>query len=130
MLPLTLLPGYSARSSPRYRISQREHGRDTTSIGTCSQQSYLNKTSLKSETNMGWNDHVDWELNDAIQDLLDEGLLIEGTAGHGIALQVINQGYDSLKGKQLATFNKWVAEPLKRRAEDLAIRRVIESNPE
>ena len=79
---------------------------------------------------MGWNDHVDWELNDAIQDLLDEGLLIEGTAGHGIALQVINQGYDSLKGKQLATFNKWVAEPLKRRAEDLAIRRVIESNPE
>ncbi|MDD2114151.1 hypothetical protein NP554_20430 [Pseudomonas asiatica] len=79
---------------------------------------------------MGWNDHVDWELNDAIQDLLDEGLLEEGTPGHGIAQQVIHEGYEGLSDKQKHVFDKYVGEPLKKRQKELDVRRIIDSNPD
>jgi len=79
---------------------------------------------------MGWNDHVDWELNDAIQDLLDEGLLVDGTAGYGIAQQVINEGYESLSAKQKYVFDTHVGKPLAKRNKDLEVRRIIASNPE
>ncbi|MBC3496186.1 hypothetical protein HU764_004875 [Pseudomonas sp. SWRI100] len=79
---------------------------------------------------MGWNDHVNWELNDAIQDLLDEGLLAEGTPGYGIAQKVINEGYDSLSPKQKYVFDTHVGKPLAKRTKELEVRRVIESNPE
>ncbi|RYY85105.1 MAG: hypothetical protein EOO15_17865 [Chitinophagaceae bacterium] len=79
---------------------------------------------------MGWNDHVDWELNDAIQDLLDEGLLEEGTAGYGVAQQVIHDGYDSLSPKQKHVFDKYVGEPLAKRQEALNVQRIIDSNPD
>jgi hypothetical protein len=49
---------------------------------------------------MGFNDHIDFDLHEAIQDLLDEGMLEEGTPAHGIAQQVIHTGYDSLSPKQ------------------------------
>lgn len=79
---------------------------------------------------MGWNDHFDWELNDAIQDLLDEGLLTEGTPAYGVAQQVINSGYDSLSDKQKHVFDTYVATPLGRRQKELEIRRIIDSNPD
>lgn len=79
---------------------------------------------------MGWNDHVNWELSEAIQDLLDEGMLEEGTAGYGIAQKVILEGYDSLNSKQKYAFDTYVGEPLKKRQKELEIRRIIESNPE
>ncbi|HEK1767586.1 TPA: hypothetical protein SMR47_001505 [Pseudomonas putida] len=79
---------------------------------------------------MGWNDHVDWELNEAIQDLLDEGLLEEGTAGYGVAQRVIYEGYDSLSPKQKHAFDKHVGEPLAKRQKALNVQRIIDSNPD
>ncbi|MCE1083967.1 DUF3052 domain-containing protein [Pseudomonas asiatica] len=79
---------------------------------------------------MGWNDNVDWELNDAIQDLLDEGLLKEDTAGYGVAQQVIHEGYDSLSSKQKHVFDKHVGEPLAKRQKALNVQRIIDSNPD
>lgn len=79
---------------------------------------------------MAWNDHVDWELNDAIQDLLDEGLLEEGTAGYGVAQQAIHDGYDSLSPKQKHVFDKHVGEPLAKRQKALDVQRIIDSNPD
>ncbi|MDP9523369.1 hypothetical protein [Pseudomonas putida] len=79
---------------------------------------------------MGWNDHVDWELNDAIQDLLDEGLLDQETAGYGVAQQVIHEGYDSLTPKQKHAFDKHVGTRLAKRQEELNVRRIMDSNPD
>ena len=47
---------------------------------------------------MGFNDHIDFDLHEAIQDLLAEGMLEEGTPAYGIAQQVTQTGYDSLNG--------------------------------
>lgn len=79
---------------------------------------------------MGWNDHVDWELNDLIQDLLDEGLLEEGTPGYGVAQQAIHEGYESLSEKQKYVFDRYVGEPLRRRQKALDVQRIIDSNPD
>lgn len=79
---------------------------------------------------MGWNDHFDWEMDSAITDLVDEGLLTEGTPAHGIALKVIGEGFDTLSKEQLRIWNKYVAEPLAERHKALEIQRIIDSNPE
>ncbi|MBD8493258.1 hypothetical protein [Pseudomonas syringae] len=79
---------------------------------------------------MGFNDHIDQEMHDAVQDLVDEGLLKEGSTAHGIALQVADKGFDSLKGDQIPTWNRYVGEPLAKRQKQLKIQRVIDSNPE
>lgn len=79
---------------------------------------------------MGWNDHVDWELNDQIQDLLDQGILVEGTPAYGIAQQVIHDGYDSLSEKQKYVWNTQVWKPLEKRQKELEIQRIIDSNPD
>ena len=39
-------------------------------------------------TTMGWNDHVDWDLIEAIKQALEDDHLEEGTAAYGIAQQV------------------------------------------
>lgn len=79
---------------------------------------------------MGWNDHVDWELDDAINDLIDEGLLEEGTPAYGVAQQVIHSGLESLSSDQRRVWDKYVWEPLGRRQEKLEIQRIVDSNPE
>lgn len=79
---------------------------------------------------MGWNDHMDWELNDAIQDLVDEGLLAEDTAGYGVAQQAIQEGYDSLSPKQKHVFDRHVGELLSKRGKALEVQRILDSNPD
>jgi len=79
---------------------------------------------------MGWNDHVDWELDDAINDLIDEGLLEEGTPAYGVAQQVIHSGIESLSSDQRRVWDKYVWAPLGRRQEKLEIQRIVDSNPE
>ena len=69
--------------------------------------------------NMGWNDHVDFDLHEAITDLVDEGMLEEGTPAYGVAQQVIDRGYGSLTLKQRAVYDAVVVPALKRRAEQL-----------
>ncbi|AZG85144.1 hypothetical protein N032_05435 [Pseudomonas syringae pv. pisi str. PP1] len=79
---------------------------------------------------MGRNDHVDWELDDAINDLIDEGLLEAGTQAYGVAQQVIHSGIESLSSEQRRVWDKYVWEPLGRRQEKLKTQRIIDSNPE
>lgn len=79
---------------------------------------------------MGWNDHVDWELNALIEDLVDEGLLDTTTAGYGICQQIITSGFDSLTQSQQGTFDRHVAPLLKARSQALAAQRIIDSNPD
>jgi hypothetical protein len=78
---------------------------------------------------MGWNDHVDWELNDAINDLIDEGLLEEGTPAYGVAQQVIHSGVESLSKDQRRVWDRYVWEPLAQRQKKLEIQRIVDSNP-
>lgn len=79
---------------------------------------------------MGHNDHIDFELHDAIQDLVDEGLLEEGTPAYGIAQQVITQGWNSLSDRQRWVYEKHVEPLLKKRGKELRIQEIINSNPD
>ena len=79
---------------------------------------------------MGWNDHYDWEMDSLITDLIDEGLLIEGTPAHGIAMKVINEGLEGLSEGQLRTWEKYVGQPLVDLQKALEIQRIIASNPD
>jgi hypothetical protein len=60
---------------------------------------------------MGWNNHVDFELSDALQELIKDGLLKEGTAAFGITRQVIEGGTSTLSPKQSFVY-KTEVEPL------------------
>jgi hypothetical protein len=79
---------------------------------------------------MGFNDHVDFDLHEAMQDLLDEGMLEEGTPAYGIAQQVIHTGYDSLSPKQRTLYDAVVMPALTKRGEELKNIQIINSNPD
>lgn len=79
---------------------------------------------------MGHNDHIDFELYDRIQDLIDEGGLEENSDAHGVARQVIHQGYDSLSPKQRTLYDAVVVPALKRRGEEMEVNRIMNSNPD
>lgn len=49
---------------------------------------------------MGWNDHIDFDLHERINDRLEEGLFEEGTKEYGIARKVADEGLSSLSEKQ------------------------------
>ncbi len=49
--------------------------------------------------------NLDCELLSALEDLIEDGQLEEGSKEHGIALQVAYRGYDSLSLKQQYLFN-------------------------
>lgn len=79
---------------------------------------------------MGHNDHIDWETHEAIQDLLDEGLIKEGTTAYGIAQQVIHSGYDSLSSKQKFVYDKEVVSTLEARGQEIRMNEIRNSNPD
>lgn len=79
---------------------------------------------------MGFNSRIDFELYDAIQDLLDENLIEEKSPEHGIALRVIDLGYDSLSPKQRTLYNAVVVPALEKRVEEIRVNEIIGSNPE
>jgi hypothetical protein len=79
---------------------------------------------------MGFNDHIDFDLHQAIQDLLDEGMLEEGTPACGIAQQVIHTGYDSLSPKQRTLYDAVVVPALTKRDKELKNIQITNSNPD
>lgn len=79
---------------------------------------------------MGRNSHIDQEFHSDIQDLVDEGLLEEGSKEHGIALFACDNGYEKLSAAQKGVFDRFVLPPLKRRKQQLEIQRIIDSNPD
>ena len=79
---------------------------------------------------MGYNDHIDFNLLGAINDLVDEGLLEKGTPAYGIAQQVIHAGYDSLSANQKYVYDKEVISALEKRANENRINEILNSNPD
>lgn len=79
---------------------------------------------------LGRNSYIDQELHGAIQDLLDEDLLEEGSKAHGIALFACDNGYDALTAAQKGVFDRFVVPALKLRKQQLDHQRIISSNPE
>lgn len=76
---------------------------------------------------MGHNDHIDYELNEAIEELNDTGGL--NAIAYGVAQQVISQGFNSLSDKQKAVWERYLVPFLKKRAEEIEANRVLNSNP-
>lgn len=70
---------------------------------------------------MGWNDHIDWSLNEEIEDLVAEGVLEEGTPAYGVAQKVIHEGHDLLSPNQRWVFDTYVAPALERRKKELQL---------
>jgi hypothetical protein len=70
---------------------------------------------------MGWNDHVDFELYEEIEDLVAAGALEEGTPAYGVAQKVIHEGYDLLSPNQRWLFDTYVVPALERRKKELQL---------
>jgi hypothetical protein len=79
---------------------------------------------------MGHNDHIDFQLYDAVRDLVDEGAIEEGTPAYGVAQQVIHSGYESLRPKQRTLYDAVVGPALAKRAEDARITEIMNSAPD
>ena len=61
---------------------------------------------------------LDFDLHNAIQDLIGEGLLEENASAHSVARLVIHDGYDSLTPTQQALYDAVVAPALRKRSEE------------
>ena len=59
---------------------------------------------------------LDFDLHNAIQELIAEGLLEENSDPHRVARLVIHDGYDSLTPAQQALFDAVVTSALRKRA--------------
>jgi hypothetical protein len=59
----------------------------------------------KSNVRFVMSDDLDCDLLSALEDLIDDGELEQGSKEHGIALQVALRGYGSLSLKQQYLFN-------------------------
>jgi hypothetical protein len=57
---------------------------------------------------MGWNDHIDWDRLEVIQQAIEEGLIGEGTVAHGVALKTCYEGYEELSPKQRYAYDRHV----------------------
>jgi hypothetical protein len=71
---------------------------------------------------------IDFELYEAIVDLVDEGYLEEGAPPYGIAQQVIHNGYESLSPKQRYIYDTVVVPALEKRGDELETRRILETD--
>ena len=58
---------------------------------------------------MSWDSHPLFDYDLEIQDALDHGLLKPGTPAHGIAVQVIYQGFKSLSTQQRSIYHRDLA---------------------
>jgi alpha-amylase/alpha-mannosidase (GH57 family) len=79
---------------------------------------------------LGHNDHIDLELSDSINELVDSGEIQKGTPAFGVAQQVIHSGYDSLSQNQKSVYDNHVVPALRRLAEENEANRVRNSNPD
>lgn len=76
---------------------------------------------------MGQDNHIDLDLLEAIQDLLDEGYLEENSDAHGVARKVIHEGYESLTPKQRVLYDAVVIPALSKRAGETRIIQIMNS---
>jgi len=62
---------------------------------------------------------LDFDLHNAIQELIAEGLLEENSDPHRVARIVIHDGYDALTPAQQALFDAFVTPALRKRSEEI-----------
>jgi ABC-type ATPase with predicted acetyltransferase domain len=62
---------------------------------------------------------LDFDLHNAIQELIAEGLLEENASAHRVARIVIHDGYDSLTPAQQALYDAVITLALRKRAEEI-----------
>ncbi len=81
---------------------------------------------------MGWNDHIDMDLSEAIESLVGDGYLDETADAKalGVAQQVIHQGFESLSPKQRTLYEAVIEPALKKQSEQQRINEIINSNPD
>ncbi len=79
---------------------------------------------------MGHNDHIDYDLLEAINDLIDEGYLEEGTSAFGIAQFLIHNSYEDLSEKQKYVYEKEIIPALRKRGEEIRVNEIKNSNPD
>lgn len=70
------------------------------------------------------------DLLDLLDDAVAEGEVDPESAGHGVALAVLDGGWDSLSAKQKGAFTRYVQPVLERRAQKLAVQRVFDRAPD
>ena len=66
---------------------------------------------------------LDFDLHNAIQELIAEGLLEENSDPHRVARIAIHDGYDSLTPAQQALYDAVVTSALRKRADEIASKR-------
>ena len=66
---------------------------------------------------------LDFDLHNAIQDLIAEGLLEENAPAHSVARLIIHDGYDSLTPAQQALYDAVVTPALRKQADEIASKR-------
>lgn len=76
---------------------------------------------------MGIND-FDYELFEMVEELVDEGELEKGSAPYGVALQVVDFGYDSLTDKQKHVYDHHVLPLLGGKNQQYEMNRILNSN--
>jgi hypothetical protein len=62
---------------------------------------------------MGWNDHIDDDLNVLLTELISAGYLFEGGAAFDVAKNVISQGKTSLTPEELTVFVEQIVPALR-----------------
>jgi hypothetical protein len=62
---------------------------------------------------------LDFDLHNAVQELIAEGLLEENSEPHRLARIVIHDGYDSLTPAQRAVYDAFITPALMKRSEGI-----------
>lgn len=72
----------------------------------------------------------DYEAHELLQEAIDKGMIEEKTAAHGVALQCIEDGYDSLSPKQKAVYDLQVQPHLAKLGEQREVAQRIQGMPD
>lgn len=75
-------------------------------------------------------DDFDYESHDLLQEAVDEGLIEEGSAAHGIAKLCIDVGYDALSAKQKAVYDLQVQPHLAKLGGEREVAQRIQGMPD
>jgi len=78
----------------------------------------------------GMDDISSEDMSELLEEAVADGEIEENLPGYGIALVVLDGGWDALSPKQRAIFDKRVQPILTRRAEALAVQRILDRAPE
>jgi hypothetical protein len=67
---------------------------------------------IRQEAKMGWNSHIDAELSERLEEVIEGGFLDEDKTALGIAKLVKDGGLDVLSEKQRYVYDKYVEPKL------------------